>query len=69
VPVATEHTSVDAAIAPGTPVRNVTVIVFDCCEYTLNCVAVHPAGTHTSTPFVTPEFSVSAVLEFGEFTA
>jgi hypothetical protein len=56
--------SAEFDIDPGVPTRNVTVIVPDCCEYTLSCVAVQPCGTHASTA---PELSVSAA--FGEFTA
>jgi hypothetical protein len=66
--VFTEHTSVEGTIAVGVPVRSVTVIVFDCCEYTLNCVAVHPSGTHASTPVV-EVVPVSFVFAFDEFTA
>jgi hypothetical protein len=61
--VATEHDSAVLAIDPGIPDRSVTVIAADCCEYTLNCVAVHPAGTHASTE------AVSVALALGEFTA
>jgi hypothetical protein len=63
----TEHTSVEGTIVPGAPVRNVTVIMLDCCEYTLNCDAVQPNGTHASTPVVAV-VPVSLVLAFGEFT-
>jgi len=63
-----EHASAEFAIAPGSPTRSVTLIVFDCCEYTLNCVAVHPNGTQASTPVVAV-VPVSFVLAFGEFTA
>jgi hypothetical protein len=61
--VATEQARAVLAIAPGVPERSVTVIVADCCEYTLNCVAVHPAGTHASTD------ADSFALALGEFTA
>ena len=59
--VETEQESADAVIDPGIPVRSVTVMVPDCCEYTDSVVAVHPAGTQVSTagvsvsaPFVLP---------------
>jgi len=41
--------------------------VFDCCEYTLSCVAVHPDGTHANTPVVVVS-AVSLVLALGRFT-
>ena len=50
------------AILPGVPSRSVTVIVLDCREKTLNCVAEQPAGTHVSTE------SVSVAAEFALFT-
>jgi hypothetical protein len=43
---------------PGVPCRNITLIVFDWRENTLNCEAVHPAGTHVRTE------SVSLAAEF-----
>ena len=43
-----------AEFAIGVPTRSVTVMVFDCCEYTLSCEAVQPFGTHASTPVVEP---------------
>jgi hypothetical protein len=46
-----EHDIVVSAICPGVPSRNVTLIVFDCCENTLKLVAVHPAGIHVNTEF------------------
>jgi hypothetical protein len=61
--VATEHVKAVFSIAVGVPARSVTVMVADCCEYTVNCVAVHPAGIHASTG------AVSVALAFGEFTA
>jgi hypothetical protein len=61
--VLTWHASSVLVIAPGVPDRSVTVMVADCCEYTVNCVAVHPAGTHASTE------AVSDALALGEFTA
>ncbi len=61
--VLTEQLSAVFAIDPGVPTRSVTVIVADCCEYTLSCVAVHPSGTHAST------LAPSDALAFGEFTA
>jgi hypothetical protein len=61
--VLTEQLSAVFAIELGVPTRSVTVIVADCCEYTLNCVAVHPCGTQASTA------AVSVSLAFGEFTA
>src|SRR5277367_5645548 len=48
-PEATEHPSPVSAIPPDVPCRNITLIVFDCRENTLNCEAVHPAGTHVNT--------------------
>ena len=59
--------SAEFAIDPGVPTRNVTVIVFDCCEYTLSCDAEHPLGTHASTPVV-DVVPVSFVLALGRFT-
>jgi hypothetical protein len=44
-----EQASAVSAIFPGVPCRNVTVIVFDCRENTLNCVAEQPEGTHVNT--------------------
>jgi hypothetical protein len=38
------------------------VIVFDCREKTLNCVAAHPAGTHVNTE------SASLAAELALFT-
>jgi hypothetical protein len=61
--VLTEQLSAVPAIDPGVPMRSVTVIVADCCEYTLSCVAVHPNGTQASTD------ADSDALAFGEFTA
>jgi hypothetical protein len=57
-----EHAKAVSAILPGVPCRNVTVIVLDCREKTLNCVAEQPAGTHVSTE------SVSVAAEFALFT-
>jgi hypothetical protein len=51
-----------SAIFPGVPCRSVTVIVLDCREKTLNCVAEQPAGTQVSTE------SVSVAAEFALFT-
>jgi hypothetical protein len=61
-PGATVQTSEVFAILPGVPCRSVTVIVFDCREKTLNCVAEQPAGTHVSTE------SVSLAAELALFT-
>jgi hypothetical protein len=47
---------------PGVPCRSITLIVFDCRENTLNCEAVHPAGTHVNTE------SDSLADEFGVLT-
>jgi hypothetical protein len=46
----------------GVPCRSVTLIVPDCRENTLNCVAEQPAGTHVSTE------SPSLAAEFALFT-
>jgi hypothetical protein len=61
-PKVTEQAIAVSAIVVGVPCRNVTVIVFDCCENTLKFVAVQPAGTHVNTDtasvgLVFPEFS------------
>src|SRR5438067_1930682 len=48
-PDSAEHVNAVSAILPGVPMRTVTVMVFDCREKALNCVAAHPAGTHVST--------------------
>jgi hypothetical protein len=48
-PEATEQVSVVSDRLPGVPWRSVTLIVFDCRENTLNCVAEQPAGTHVNT--------------------
>ena len=61
-PGATEHTNAVSAILPGVPCRSVTLIVFDCRENTLNCVAEQPAGTHVNTE------SDSLAAEFALFT-
>jgi hypothetical protein len=61
-PGATEHVRAVSAILPGVPCRNVTLIVLDCREKTLNCVAEQPAGTHVTTE------SVSVAAEFALFT-
>jgi hypothetical protein len=61
-PGATKHTSAVSAILPGVPCRSVTLIVFDCRENTLSCVAEQPAGTHVNTE------SVSLAAEFSLFT-
>jgi hypothetical protein len=61
--VATEHDNDVVPIELGVPERNVTVIVADCCEYTLRLVAVHPCGTHAITDVA------SASDEFVVFTA
>jgi hypothetical protein len=69
-PEATVHTSADGTMVPGTPVRSVTVIVFDCCEYTFSWLAVQPSGTHASTPVVAVvPLSFVPMLALGEFTA
>jgi hypothetical protein len=44
-----KHAKAVSAILPGIPCRSVTVIVLDCREKTLNCVAEQPAGTHVNT--------------------
>jgi hypothetical protein len=49
VPEATEHTIVVSAMLPGSPCRRVTLTVLNCCENTLNFVAVHPFGTQVNT--------------------
>jgi hypothetical protein len=54
-----EHTKAVSAILFGVPCRSVTVIVLDCREKTLSCVAEQPAGTHVNTESV----SVAAELE------
>jgi hypothetical protein len=65
--VLTLHASVEFDIDPGVPTRSVTVIVADCCEYTLSFDAVQPAGTHASTPVVMAVL-FSAVLALARFT-
>src|SRR5947209_14388203 len=61
-PDAAEHVRAVSAILPGVPIRSITVMLFDCREKTLNCVAAHPAGTHVSTE------SVSVAAAFALFT-
>jgi hypothetical protein len=63
-----EHTSVEGTIEPGAPVRNVTVIVPVCSEYTFSCVAVQPNGTQVRTSVVAV-VPVSVALTLDEFTA
>jgi hypothetical protein len=57
-PLAAVHVNAVSDIAPGVPVRSVTVTAFPCCEYTDSPVAVHAAGIHviTAVPSVALEF-------------
>lgn len=62
-PGPTEQESPASAILPGVPCRSVTWIVFVCCENTLNCDTVHPAGTHVITAAVSPASAFVFAIE------
>ena len=51
-PGATEQIRGVSDILPGVPCLSVTLIVFDCRENTLSCVAAQPAGTQVNTESV-----------------
>jgi hypothetical protein len=55
-----EHASAVSDIAPGMPDRRMTWMVFPCCEYTDNVVAVHPAGTQVK--IVASSFALAFAL-------